>query len=137
MRQTASIYSIFNQFVTVEKRYTVRMNTISCLIFSLSNLLISYAALGCWWLVLLFLVCFFGVHVTRLAKLGWEYQKQNAKPVQPPSPPEKTAPEKQENGEKKAPAQETTAQEPIYYIVERKQRRAKASYGEPKQIRFK
>ena len=36
--------------------------------------------------------------------------------------------------EEKKPSLE---REPIYYIVERKTKRAKASYGEPKQINFK
>ena len=43
--------------------------------------------------------------------------------------------EKKTVEEKKAPAERP--QEPIYYIVERKTRRAKPSYGEPKEIRFK
>ena len=37
--------------------------------------------------------------------------------------------------EKKAPPEKQA--EPIYYIVERKTRRAKPAYGEPKQINFK
>ena len=70
---------------------------------------------------LLFAICFVGVHVVILTRIGWE--SQHSKPEPPPKPEE----------EKKPP----TDREPIYYIVERKTKRAKASYGEPKQINFK
>ena len=78
------------------------------------------ATVGCVFLLLLFTFCFLCTHVIKLAFLGWK----SSKPSSPPPPP----PEKE-----KTP----TPPEPIYYIVERKQRRSKASYGEPKEIRFK
>lgn len=107
--------------------YNVRMN-----ILSLHKLLISLPAQGLLWFLLLFLVCIFGVHIARLVQLGWAYktEKENSSEKKTaPSPPEKP------KEEKKAPAE--TPQEPIYYIVERKTRRAKATYGEPKRIDFK
>ena len=103
--------------MTIVKTYTVRMNT----------LLISLPVKGMLWTVLLFLVCFFGTHVLILARLGWEYQQRDT------PPPTENKEEKAE--EKKAPPEKQA--EPIYYIVERKTRRAKATYGEPKQINFK
>ena len=90
-------------------------------------LLISLPIKGMLWTILLFLVCFFGTHVIILARLGWEYQQRNATPTVEKSE------EKAE--EKKAPPEKQA--EPIYYIVERKTRRAKPTYGEPKQINFK
>lgn len=87
------------------------------------QLLFALPTKGFLWFIFLFAVCFFGVHVFRLALIGIESVRQN------PVPPQ----EKIE--EKKAPAEQP--QEPIYYIVERKTRRKKASFGEPKEIRFK
>ena len=81
---------------------------------------------GLLWSILLFALCLFGVHFTILAQLGMEYRAQQK---------QKNVPKKEEK-EKPTPA-EKPSQEPIYYIVERKQRRSKPSYGEPKEIRFK
>ncbi|MBQ8684835.1 MAG: hypothetical protein IJ514_01530 [Clostridia bacterium] len=75
-------------------------------------------------LIVLFILCFFFVHIARLVKFGWSYQKTAAPPK-----------EKEEKPKEKAPA-EQKPQEPIYYIVERK-RRTQSSFSEPKQIRFK
>ena len=89
-------------------------------------LLLSAPVKGMLWTIALFLVCFIGTHVIILTRLGWEYQQQKTE----------HAPDKQEKKteEKKAPSEKPT--EPIYYIVERKTRRAKSTYGEPKQINF-
>ena len=85
-----------------------------------ANILLSaHAVGGAIWLILLFTFCFLSVHAGR-------YVYVNRKPPQKKPEP---APETKE----KAPA----PQEPIYYIVERKQRRAKPKYTEPKEIRFK
>ena len=89
----------------------------------LKNLLLAPAILGILWLVVLFGVCFLAVHIAKLVKCGWLYQKKE----DPPKPTE----EKKE----KAPEPKPSA-EPVYYIVERK-RKTRQSYGEPKQIRFK
>ena len=90
-------------------------------------LLISLPIKGMLWTTLLFLVCFFGTHVIILARLGWEYQHRNVT---------LTAEKNEEKTEEKKAPPEKQA-EPIYYIVERKTRRAKSTYGEPKQINFK
>ena len=84
-------------------------------------LLISSPAQGLLWMLFIFVFCFLGVHVLKLALIGASNLQ-----TKPPSTPEKT--------EEKKPLPE---KEPIYYIVERKTKRAKASYGEPKQINFK
>lgn len=81
---------------------------------------------GLLWSIILFALCLFGVHFTMLAQLGMEYRTQQK---------QKNEPKKEEK--EKSPPTEKPAQEPIYYIVERKQRRSKPSYGEPKEIRFK
>ena len=96
-------------------------------IIHMNTLLIALPIQGMLWTILLFLLCFIGTHVIILARFGWEFQQHNT-----PSEPEKTM-EKVE--EKKTPPEKQA--EPIYYIVERKTRRAKPSYGEPKQINFK
>ena len=74
-------------------------------------------------IILLFLISFLCVHIARLVLFGWKYQQTKPSPQKSEPPPP----------EKKAPA----PQEPVYYIVERKKRRAKSSYGEPKAFRFK
>ncbi len=96
-------------------------------LFLLSGLLAASQALGFLWILLLFSLCFFGVHAVKLIRIGWEYyKKQNA-----PPPPDES---KEEKKEEKAPAK----QEPVYYIVERKRRPSpRTTYGEPKQITFK
>ncbi len=91
----------------------------------ISNLLTVTPLLGIVWLTLLFIVCFLGVHIARLVKFGWLYQKQPTQ--EKPKPPEQS--------EKKAP-EKTPSAEPVYYIVERK-RKTRQSYSEPKEIRFK
>ena len=99
-------------------------------ILSLHNLLIALGFQGLLWTFLLILLCFGGVYVVGLARLGWEYKTEQAKtPAPPPKSIEKT------KEEKKAPAEKS--QEPIYYIVEKKKRRPKTDYGEPKPFQFK
>jgi len=105
------------------------MNTFF-LIFT-KNALLASSAWGIVWLTFLFLLCFLGVHIARLARLGWIYQKKPKKKA-PNSP---SSPQKQNEPKKEALAQ--SPQEPVYYIVERKQRRAKPNYSTPKEIRFK
>ena len=103
--------------MTIQTLYTVRMNT----------LLISLPVKGLLFTFLLFSVCFIGTHVLILARLGWEWQQRN---LETPT----------ENHEEKAEEKKTQSEkqtEPIYYIVERKTRRAKPAYSEPKQINFK
>ena len=92
--------------------------------YSSHTLLSANGGIGFLLLVLMFLFCFALVHIARLAKFGWQQTTKKPK-KEPPKPTAK---------KEKAPA---PPQEPIYYIVERKQRRAKPRYGEPKEIRFK
>lgn len=93
----------------------------------MNNLLSTNAAIGVVCLTFLFVVCFLFVHIARLVKFGWAFQKQN----QPPSS-KKEEPKKEE----KSPEPPKSDTEPIYYIVERK-RRAKPRFSDPKEIRFK
>lgn len=79
---------------------------------------------GVMWLIALFTACFLFVHLTRLVRFGWLYQKQPREERKPP-----------EQAEKKTPETPPSVQ-PVYYIVERK-RKTRQSYGEPKEIRFK
>ncbi len=88
----------------------------------MENLLLS-ATFGIFWLILLFALCFFAVHVLKLARLGQAYRKERDTP-------------KSEPDEKKALPPQKNEAEPVYYIVERK-RRVKSNLGEPKQIKFK
>ena len=94
------------------------MNTYFC-----KNLLLILPIVGLLWGILLFGLCFLGVHILKLARIGLDTQKL-------PTTQKET--EKKEE-EKKAPA----VQEPVYYIVERKTRRAKSTYTQPKEFRFK
>ncbi|MBQ7879766.1 MAG: hypothetical protein IJ317_03855 [Clostridia bacterium] len=91
----------------------------------METLLITRAGAGVIWATVLFIICFFAVHIARLASLGRQAQKrmqQDETPQKPAEPPEKKAP--RQDGE------------PIYYIVEKK-RRAKTSFSAPKEIKFK
>lgn len=122
IRQNAAIYTQRLQIVTPLIVYSIPMH-----ILSLRTLLATHLTLGIVCAVLLFAICFLCVHVLRLARVGWSYQKKqkeqksvsSKQQAQPPKPVEKQAETK-----------------PIYYIVERK-RKARTSYSEPKQIQFK
>ena len=107
---------------------------------SMKNCLLSAAASGAFWLLLLFVVSFLAVHTVRLAKIGWNYQKRHV------APPEKSSAEKlsSEPARRDPPAKETSEApaaekppEPVYYIVERKKRRPRDTYSAPKEIKFK
>ena len=93
----------------------------------LNGLLISLPMQGFLWILFLFAFSFFCVHLLKLARLGADTLRQT-----PSSTPEEKEEEKEEE---KAPAPQP--QEPVYYIVEKKTRRPKSSYSEPKQIKFK
>lgn len=85
----------------------------------------------------MFTLCFFGVHIAKIAMRGWRvYDETAASKTDEKSPdnsPEKTP---VKSAEQKTDSAQNTP-EPVYYIVEKKRRRSKASYGEPKEIRFK
>ncbi len=104
--------------MTEKRLYTVIMNVLYLEIF-----LLPIGIKGLFLSVFLFAVCFLGVHIALLTKLGWEGVSKKSNPST-----EKTKQEK--------PAS-VPSQEPVYYIVEKKTRRARASYSEPKQIHFK
>ena len=87
-----------------------------------AHLLLSLGGLGALWSSVFFLLFFFAVHFTKLAKRGWIAGKKK--------PPPKKEPPKEEKPTVKPV-------EPVYYIVERKKKRTKSSYGEPKEFRFK
>lgn len=67
--------------------------------------------------IFLFLICIIVVHGVKLAKLGYRTLRKKLPPDPPPKPEKKT--------------------EPVYFIVERKKKRAKAEYTEPREIKFK
>lgn len=102
-----------------------------------SRSLLSAPINGAIWLVVLFLVVFLGVHLVKLARLGID------------ALPSRKREDKTSGDSRKPPntenARTTPAQpppdrqpEPVYYIVERKQRRRpKETYSPPKEIRFK
>ena len=98
------------------------------LLFSLSHALLTSAVQGFGGTILLFSLCFLGVHLAKIAVRGWRVYdgtQDNKAPDNPEQSPESKADTK------------TTVPEPSYYIVEKKRRRSKPSYGDPKEIRFK
>ncbi|MBQ8374673.1 MAG: hypothetical protein IJX98_03735 [Clostridia bacterium] len=82
-------------------------------------MLLSVQALyGALWLLFFFAFCFFAVHCVRY--FAKPKQKSKQQPDQTPPP----------------KAQETPSPQPVYYIVEKKSKRPKAKYSDPKQIHF-
>lgn len=73
--------------------------------------------LGALYSVCILLVCTAAVFGARLARIGWRTLHKKL----PPDPPPKN--------EKKA--------EPVYFIVERKKKRVKPEYSDPRRIDFK
>ena len=80
------------------------------------NLLANQWLGGLYALLLLF-ACFLAVHIYMLARYGYRARKDL-----PKDKPEKPLPKEAE---------------PVYYIVEKKKKRARASYSEPKRISFR
>lgn len=76
-------------------------------------------AIGILYLAILFVACFVFVHMVKLAVIGFKSVRK--KPGEKPLP----EPEK-----KKEP-------QPVYYIVEKKRARSKATYSKPREIKFK
>lgn len=79
--------------------------------------LLSVQGQGFLYSVLLFLFIFVMVHAGRLAMIGYRTLGKKL----PPEPPQKPEPKP----------------EPVYYLVEKKKKRAKSQYGEPKEISFR
>ncbi len=92
------------------------------------NTLLLSSVFGIFWLILLFLLCFVGVHVLRLARMGQAYRKEQRQPPTPSQSPQPT--------QEPPPKKEESEKEPVYYIVERK-KRVKSTFTQPKQIHFK
>ena len=135
MRQTLSLYSIFSQFVTTQILYTECMNIfLSYFLISppYGHALLTPALTGFLCLLVLLIFSFIIIHLVKLALIGWEHCETKK---DSPQKAENPGTDTEEQTKNKAPA--PSSQEPIYYIVEKKTKRAKPSYGEPKQIRFK
>ena len=81
--------------------------------------ILSIQAWGAVYTVILFAICFFIVHLLRLALYG--YRTVRKKP----------------SGKEEKPEKPEKASEPVYYIVERKKKRPKSEYSDPKRITFK
>ena len=101
------------------------------------NNLLSTPFLGFLWLVFLFTLSFFFVHLYKLARLGQKYQKQQrALNENPPPKQSVTTHPTTLTAEKKEQLPPPTQEEPIYYIVEKKQTK-KPKFNQPKRIQFK
>ncbi len=92
------------------------------------DLLLSGAAMGALYLLLLFGACFGGVVGFRWYSLRSREERERAlreewerEQEQTPAPP---------------PAPKAASPQKIYYIVEKKRTRSKAEYGEPREIHF-
>ncbi len=77
--------------------------------------LLSVQGYGFLYTLFLLLLCIIVVHAVKLARVGWRTLKKR-------TPPQK----------KEAPKSE-----PVYFLVERKKKRTRSEYSEPKQIKFK
>ena len=80
-------------------------------------MLLSVQGEGAVWTGLLFLICVIVVHGFFLARIGYRTLFKKLPPA-PPKEPEKKP-------------------EPVYFIVEKKKKRAKAEYSEPRRFQFK
>ena len=77
--------------------------------------LLSVQGTGAALTIALFLFCLFIVHAIKLAKIGWRTLFKKLPPQEPKKPEPK----------------------PVYFIVERKKKKAKTDYSEPKRIQCK
>lgn len=84
----------------------------------------------------MFTLCFFGVHIAKIAARGWRIYDGTTNKTDGKTPDNSSEKTPAKNAEQKTDDAQTPP-EPVYYIVEKKRRRSKASYGEPKEIRFK
>ena len=79
--------------------------------------LLSVQSQGFLWCLLIAIICAVIVHGVKLAVIGYKSLGKT-----PPEPPPQKQPEKQP--------------EPVYFLVERKKKKPKSEYSEPKQINF-
>ena len=82
-----------------------------------AGMLLSVQGLGALYSVLALLICVLVVFGFRLARISWRSLYKKLPPEAPPK------------AEKPA--------EPVYFLVERKKKRARAEYSAPKRIDFK
>lgn len=95
--------------------------------FFTNNLLLSLPVKGCIWFFAIFILFFFSAHVVKLAKEGWLARRKTD---------ENQPNDKADADEKKETPNRSVSPQPVYYIVEKKRRRPKQDYGEPKPIKF-
>lgn len=81
--------------------------------------LLSVQGQGFLYVLILFLCCVIVVHIVKLALLGYRTLGKKLPAEKPKKPAKKHE------------------QEPVYFIVERKKKRPKSEYTEPKRIQFK
>lgn len=79
--------------------------------------LLSVQTEGGLWTVLIFLLCLILVHACKLARIGYRSLGKKLPPHRPPK--------------------EEPKEEPVYFLVERKKKRSKPEYTEPKRFSFK
>lgn len=79
--------------------------------------LLSVQGAGAGYLFTVFLFCVIVVHVVKLARIGYRTFRKKLPPQQPE--PHEPKPD------------------PVYFIVERKKKRAKSEYSAPKEIKFR
>lgn len=75
---------------------------------------VSVQAQGIIWTALLFVLCAIIVHGVKLSLIGYRAMGKKPEPPQPAKEPE-----------------------PVYYIVEKKKKRSKTEYAEPREVSFK
>ena len=90
------------------------MTVIRCYTWGMT--LLSVQSQGFLWCILIALLCTIVVHGFKLVVLGFKSLHKKP-PPEPPKQPEKVP-------------------EPVYFLVERKKKRPKTEYAEPKQINF-
>ncbi len=76
-------------------------------------------AIGILYLAILFVACFVFVHMVKLAVIGFKSVRKKSEEKPQPEPEKKKEPQ------------------PVYYIVEKKRARSKATYSKPREIKFK
>ncbi len=75
-------------------------------------------AIGILYLFILFIACFIAVHAVKLALLGLKSLRRTEE-------------------KKPGPQEKPERPEPVYYIVEKKQKRRRQEYRAPREIKFK
>lgn len=74
-------------------------------------------AIGLLYLVLLYIACFVFINIVKFALIGIKSLRERPQ-EKPPEPEKKSEPQ------------------PVYYIVEKKKTRSKATYSKPREIKF-